>query len=57
MAINQNKVQIEEISSILTPVDGISLDQVLIDAELAGYQIMEVDRENNRIKVIWFKKD
>lgn len=56
MAINDEVVQLEEVTSILTPADGVTLDQSLADAALLGYQVLDRDDENNRATITWFKR-
>ena len=54
--VNTPLVQIEEVSSVLTPAEGVSLDDAIRDAELAGYRVIEIDRARNEARITWFKR-
>lgn len=57
MQANQGKVAIEEVSSVLTPAPGVSLDQAIADAELLGYRVIKRDYESNQAVIVWFKRE
>jgi hypothetical protein len=56
MTINKGKVAVLKISSVLTPADGVSLDDAIADAELAGFQAIDKDYVNNRALIVWYER-
>lgn len=54
MNVNQPRVQIEEVTSVLAPADGVSVEQALKDANIGGFE--KVDILNGKIIVTWFKR-
>lgn len=54
---NREHVEIEEVTSILTPNPGITLDQALSDAQLLGAKSIVIDRDNNQAIITWFKRE
>lgn len=57
MSVNEGQVSIEEVTSIIEAVPGISIYQAIQDAQLEGYNSIEVDRLTNSAIVRWFKKE
>lgn len=55
--VNHQRVQIEEVTSVLKPAPGVTLDQALADAQLAGYQALAVDQEKQEATITWFKRE
>jgi len=47
-------VEIEEITSVLTPAPGVSLDQALKDAKLTGYKTLE--KHGDHAVITWYKR-
>jgi hypothetical protein len=56
MDVNKLPAEIYEITSILTPADGVPLDQAIRDAELAGFQVLDIDYEKNVARIVWYKR-
>lgn len=55
--VNQGTVEIEEVTSILTPTDGVSIWQALLEANLSGWYKMELIAEPEPHAVItWYKR-
>lgn len=48
--------RIEEFTSLITPADGVSILQALLDAELAGFESITIHPDNTAT-VLWFRKD
>lgn len=56
MTINSDLVRLEEVTSVLSPSDGVSLEVAIADAELAGYEVLEIDRANNTATITWYRR-
>ncbi len=52
--LNKAPVEIEEVTSILTPAEGVTLERALKDANLSGYDKLEVI--GNEAHITWFKR-
>lgn len=52
--MDQETATISQIEAIgwATPAEGVTLDSLITELETAGTKIYEIDRENNRLKVI-----
>ena len=48
--------RIVEASTLIEPVEGVSIYQALQDAQLAGFVAIEV-HDNNTATVIWHRED
>jgi hypothetical protein len=56
MRLNEEFIGIEEIRSILVPAEGVSLEQAIADAELAGFESVEVDQQQGVATIVWYRK-
>lgn len=56
MTVNEGYVEIEEVNSIIQAAPGISIYQAIHDAQLEGFDSIEIDRSTNSAIVRWFKK-
>lgn len=54
MKVNEPLVQIEEVTSILTPNSGVSVEQALSDAQILGADKIEII--DGQIVVTWYKR-
>lgn len=54
MKVNEPRVQIEEVTSELTPAEGASIERALHDAKIMGADKVEV--LNGKVLVTWFKR-
>jgi hypothetical protein len=50
------EVRIEEVSSILTPAEGVTLDQAIADAKLAGFENIECAEDGSHAIITWYKR-
>lgn len=53
--VNVPLVEVEEVTSVLTPADGVSVYQALHDAALHGWTRIEII--GNEALITWFKKE
>jgi hypothetical protein len=49
-------VEIEEATSLLIPEDGVSVYQAIQDAQLSGYQKIEIAEDRMSATITWYKK-
>lgn len=56
--INTPRAQVEEVTSVLTPAPGVSLQQALADAQLQlpPDATIEIDEKANTATIRWFKR-
>lgn len=52
MNINEPRVEIEEVISVLRPAPGVSIEQAILDAHLEGYSKLEVFEDH--AVITWF---
>jgi hypothetical protein len=53
---NEARVEIEEATSLLVPEEGTSVYQAIHDAQLSGYQKIEVAEDKMSATITWYKK-
>lgn len=54
MKAHEPRVQVEEVSSVLTPAPGVSVEQALADANISGADKIEI--EGGNIVVTWYRR-
>jgi hypothetical protein len=54
--VNNALAEIEEVTSVLTPADGFSVWQALADANLQGFEKIEIPKDAKCAYITWYKK-
>lgn len=54
MNIAEPAVKVEEVTGVIEPAEGVTVEQALADANLQGYEKLEV--RDGKIYVTWFKR-
>lgn len=56
MLPNEPKIELVECVSEMMPAPGVHIYQAIIDAQLWGFEKIEIDLDKNIAVITWFKK-